>query len=898
MSGLQPKEPRAFLTAARVKPHVYLLGCNHRQITFYSQQTRAVNLVHSLLQTAELREGQPIAVVGAGVAGLTAAGFAAENGYSVGLYEKEEEPLTIQAACENRWVHPHIYDWPEPGSLNDATGDLPVLNWTAGSAQNVIRQLRKEWRSLEQKHSRRISFYPRSLVGSDDSQHAGTLLSELTRQYQVVILAVGFGKEPERFGTKPYWVDDNIQTRHRADWLVSGFGDGALADLMQICIPDFKHEELKNFVAPVTLDGELAKHLLEQEDAGRRDQEALNSYYEKELRVPQVLELLRDRVNTTRRIVIQGKAGSHLYGSTSAIINRFVISQIQRLYEAAHNEKSRDFFQVIHAEWVGQPETKSGTAFQVTFNDRSPFEGGLVVRHGPEPVLKEYFPDLWEVTERDRENLRDLPQQLDPSRLPILHAGSLWEVEQRTHRQGEWWCLVLTKEGPLERVMRWAVPKLKEHLKGFYPLAFGHADTVGHKHADALKRAIQPTFVSVSEAVRDAAAYRTTVRALCCADVVLADVTEFDPAMMLFLGVRAAVRRGVTIVSSAKRPALHDYNKEIPFNLREISILDHSGIATDTMAEDFSNMIQKGIKNYLDSANYEDLPAYTYVRLPNINWSNNDVLVLCPFSESYQETFESLKGELKLITGQQLDCRRVIDDISPRLNSQRLFGAIRHADNCLVDWTDWRHNVFFELGVRLAVHPKGAICLLDHKNSSEPLNAACKETARLLKTLFNPKPHDDISAAWHEYKDGPDFSLGRGETYRIVSNAVEPETSFFTPVHNLLLSSVTNIIRYNPGNVDIDQLYAMANDAVPIQYQQAARERLLAALFYLENRFKPDQLTEEDLQRDDQAKIATEYIQVCNELVQYLKTDEFKDLRVTINNKQRELKKRLEGLKK
>ena len=110
MSGLKPQDPKDFLDTARVAPRVYLLGCHHRQITFYSQQTRAVNLIHSLLQVNALQPGQPIAIVGAGVSGVTAAAFAAEHGCTVDLYEKEHEALTLQRNCESRWVHPHVYD--------------------------------------------------------------------------------------------------------------------------------------------------------------------------------------------------------------------------------------------------------------------------------------------------------------------------------------------------------------------------------------------------------------------------------------------------------------------------------------------------------------------------------------------------------------------------------------------------------------------------------------------------------------------------------------------------------------------------------------------------------------------------------------------------------------------
>jgi len=210
-----------------------LLGCNHRQITFYSQQTRAVNLVHSLLQTSELKEGQSVAVVGAGVAGVTAAAFAAEHGCKVSIYEKEDQALTLQRDCEKRWIHPHVYDWPEPGSLNDATGNLPVLNWTAGTAKEVIAQIRAGWEKARARHPQRIAFHPKTRIGSQPSPQAAGFVSDLRQSHAVVLLAVGFGMEPERFGTAPYWVDAELEDVSAEAWLISGFGDGALADLIR-----------------------------------------------------------------------------------------------------------------------------------------------------------------------------------------------------------------------------------------------------------------------------------------------------------------------------------------------------------------------------------------------------------------------------------------------------------------------------------------------------------------------------------------------------------------------------------------------------------------------------------------------------------------------------------------
>ena len=49
--------------------------------------------------------------------------------------------------------------------------------------------------------------------------------------------------------------------------------------------------------------------------------------------------------------------------------------------------------------------------------------------------------------------------------------------------------------------------------------------------------------------------------------------------------------------------------------------------------------------------------------------------------------------------GGKLSLKRVIDYGSPLLAGERLYELTRHAGTCLIDWTKWSPNVFFEMGV-------------------------------------------------------------------------------------------------------------------------------------------------------------------------------------------------------
>jgi hypothetical protein len=55
------------------QPNLFVIGAYDSRITFYSQQVRALELVHALQHQGRLRGGMRIAVVGGGAAGTTAA---------------------------------------------------------------------------------------------------------------------------------------------------------------------------------------------------------------------------------------------------------------------------------------------------------------------------------------------------------------------------------------------------------------------------------------------------------------------------------------------------------------------------------------------------------------------------------------------------------------------------------------------------------------------------------------------------------------------------------------------------------------------------------------------------------------------------------------------------------
>src|SRR5450755_3930137 len=125
---------------------VFVLGSFERRVTVYAQQVRALNLVDAIIAQSLVREKGKVAIVGGGVAGITAAvalAKAAPRLSAIDLFERRADILQLQHNS-TRYLHPHFYDWPNVGAEVVDAG-LPIMNWTAGSAGTVAHDLRAQF---------------------------------------------------------------------------------------------------------------------------------------------------------------------------------------------------------------------------------------------------------------------------------------------------------------------------------------------------------------------------------------------------------------------------------------------------------------------------------------------------------------------------------------------------------------------------------------------------------------------------------------------------------------------------------------------------------------------------------------------------------------------------------
>lgn len=256
-------------------PRIYAIGNFDGGVTVLKQQKRALNLAWALIEGGELptRESETpkrIAILGGGFAGLTfaAALLKKQCRCSIALFEERDTLLPLQQGSDTRWLHPHIYDWPKKGS-EAVAAMLPLLNWTAARASDVVVQVLGSWSSLVSglTSATEIDLWcnARHIQLRDDNganaklewvgQHrdAGTGqtysgnggFQGRSQDFDMVVLAVGFGLETHKFS---YWRNEELAQpgleQRSSTFLVSGQGDGAIVDLLRLRISQFRQDRI------------------------------------------------------------------------------------------------------------------------------------------------------------------------------------------------------------------------------------------------------------------------------------------------------------------------------------------------------------------------------------------------------------------------------------------------------------------------------------------------------------------------------------------------------------------------------------------------------------------------------------------------------------------------------
>jgi hypothetical protein len=361
-----------------------------------------------------------------------------------------------------------------------------------------------------------------------------------------------------------------------------------------------------------------------------------------------------------------------------------------------------------------------------------------------------------------------------------------------------------------------------------------------------------PISIRALEAVRSPEDWAATVKALARAKYLIADVTSFQPIVMLLLGIRSVLRRGVTISVSQGEPAA--LSSSLPFNVHETRVLSY---ADDDFAESLLHAMTEGSANLDMDSNYLDLPAYHAVRAPRPkSWAEGDdknMLVLCPFTRDYSSFYR--KDLRKLIQGQTYKAPlRMLDLRSPRLVGQALYEQMRWSSWCLVDLTEWRANVCFELGVRLACSERDPMCIIQRSYAEDNRSASDAKTGKLeqeelLRKLLDPVVYDpedprvgleDALSSWPEPplpgRPKPLSALPAAATFQVAQASFEWQRDPILIPPHAEQRRAAELISAADQEQDPRRLVLFAdNEKFDAELQAARQEKWIASWLYLQH---------------------------------------------------------------
>lgn len=282
--GVPAYHPKPDLADYRSRrfPNIYVIGHKAPQLTIFSQQVRALQLVWAIAQErgGSLKRAR-IVIVGGGVAGITAATAAALFGASVHVLERAEEVLHLQRGCHSRHIHPRIYDWPN-SDAGRAAAELPILNWSVGTAHEVATSMLADYYRVRELSDGRLeqttSAHDIRIEGDGVAwweRHEGQPVHRIEAQPDAIILAVGFGVEKtiNHLPSRSYWrVDSLTQTALDSEVcpyvvVVGGTGDGGILDALRAKVKEFDHGGFYDECLLRLRDDELKKRLLAIEES-------------------------------------------------------------------------------------------------------------------------------------------------------------------------------------------------------------------------------------------------------------------------------------------------------------------------------------------------------------------------------------------------------------------------------------------------------------------------------------------------------------------------------------------------------------------------------------------------------------------------------------------------------
>jgi Caspase domain len=370
---------------------------------------------------------------------------------------------------------------------------------------------------------------------------------------------------------------------------------------------------------------------------------------------------------------------------------------------------------------------------------------------------------------------------------------------------------------------------------------------------------------SIVDVFASEASLEQAILAAVRADLAFFDVSIFEPGVMFLLGVRAAIRRGVTVCSHGW--GWHEGEPlDKPFNLSDLQIFSHAQggyVGADPVVQRFVEAIQSGFRQLKRQPRYQDLPAYDALRElgPGVNASgtipwNEYVLMLCSFRKEHQKGWEYVRGKLE----DALQARgthsprvqRLIDNGSPQLVSQALYENIRRASACVMDWSYFSPSTFLELGVRLVVSPWGALQVIDERflPSAELAphvrladGPELQQVGKMVKR-FEPRayridgeaPFDELLALLVQRRPFDEDETDYNRIHRLIQKEIGSVSPTMPGVHDVMRRAADTLSDAEQDRRAASQVLFSANEDIKRDREHAALEYRISAWLYLEHR--------------------------------------------------------------
>ncbi|QSR23100.1 FAD-dependent oxidoreductase [Hyphomonas sp. KY3] len=436
------------LSASVVRPefnNLYVLGCFERKKTLLTQQQRAILLTTGILKFWSGSKAPRIAVIGGGVAGVTAYATLLRGGADVHLFERASDLMHLQRHNTTRYLHPHLYDWPMPGSENPVS-DLPFMNWSAGYSFKVVAQLDVQLEKIIEAYG---GAPPRTNCTVDEIElergsRKYTIAAEDHQPesgFDVVIVAIGFGVEiPQTYPVdiRSYWDNHPIHSVGRFSAanpgriLVSGCGDGALVDILRATFKKFEHQKILKLV-PELSDPEIRNRLLQIESEAESHRVTMDSdsflfstEYEQLLSHVRISEAVKKRVATSFDVTFNSsRIGKFKLGTS--ILNRVLVHLMLSNGLVSFRQGS-----VVEINQIAESPV-SDPGFQVKWKKKSAVYDSVVLRYGVGQArhFKSHFPDIYAAGEAAFDRIANLQIRSEiPSNLGELldECRSGWET--------------------------------------------------------------------------------------------------------------------------------------------------------------------------------------------------------------------------------------------------------------------------------------------------------------------------------------------------------------------------------------------------------------------------------------------------------------------------------------